>query len=182
MSGAKGAFRFFLIQTGVGGVRTAEASTCAIGVDRASKRDVAVAAACSIAMDRSGVKRKARYSIFSRRDDGSLLLDTSATPSSSDDARTPAPVGRPFRSGLLLTVVVIVALLAIPKIFHITVTLPKVGCMGIGEVPAWGDGCRGCMAAWGGGCRGCMGSVGYAGRRWFGCLGRCACVGGGARD
>ena len=111
-----------------------------IGVDRASRHDVAIAAACSIAMDRSGVKRKARYSIFSRRDDGSLLLDTSATPSSSDDARTPAPVGRPFRSGLLLTVVVIVALLAIPKIFHITVTLPKVGCMGMGEVPAWGGG------------------------------------------
>ena len=141
-----------------------EASTCAIGVDRASRRDVAVATACSIAMDRSGVKRKARYSIFSRRDDGSLLLDTSATPSSSDDARTPAPVGRPFRSGLLLTVVVIVALLAIPKIFHITVTLPKVGCMGIGEVGAWG-GCRGCMAeweqaAWGGGCHSCMAAWG----------------------
>lgn len=83
-------------------------------------------------MDRSGVKRKARYSIFSRRDDGSLLLDTSAT--SSDDDRTPAPAGRPFRSGLLLTVVAIVALLAVPKIFHITFTLPKVGaaaaCMG----------------------------------------------------
>ena len=101
-------------------------TTCAITTHRGGqgRHDVAVAAARSIAMDRSGVKRKARYSIFSRRDDGSLLLDTSAT--SSDDARTPAPAGRPFRSGLLLTVVAIVALLAIPKIFHITVTLPRV--------------------------------------------------------
>ena len=105
------------------------------------------------------MKRKARYSIFSRRDDGSLLLDTSATPSSSDDARTPAPVGRPFRSGLLLTVVVIVALLAIPKIFHITVTLPKVGAWGfgrylhgeVGAAAAWlhGDWGDACMVAWG---------------------------------
>ena len=31
----------------------------------------------------------------------------------------------------------------------------------------------------GGGCCSCMGTVGYAGRRWFGCLGRGVCVGGG---
>ena len=65
------------------------------------------------------MKRKTRYSIFSRREDGSLALGLPT----SDDARPPAPPGRPYRNGLLLMVTLLVLVLAVPKIFHIGISL-----------------------------------------------------------
>ena len=59
-------------------------------------------------------KGRARYSIFSRRDDGSLAI--------GDSIRPPAPPGRPFRSGLFMGITLIVIVLSLPKIFHISLT------------------------------------------------------------
>ena len=70
-------------------------------------------------MSSGGVKRKARYSIFSRREDGSLALGVLSV----DDSRPPAPPGRPYRDGLLLMVTAVVMIMAVPKIFHISFSL-----------------------------------------------------------
>ncbi|GAX81831.1 hypothetical protein CEUSTIGMA_g9259.t1 [Chlamydomonas eustigma] len=69
-------------------------------------------------MDRAGVKRKARFSIFNRNETGNILPELH---------RHVAPAGRPFRGGALALifgiVTLVAAIAALLKIFHVTLTM-----------------------------------------------------------